>query len=114
MVIAFATRAGEKQRAQRFRTGAVTVFVHTRPFDTKGEHYANSATAGLDRPTLDSDVLVTCAVRGLERIYSDGFAYQLAGVMLLDLAAEGAKQGLLFAEASGWKGWLPDLPPSAE
>ena len=98
---AFATRAGEKLRAQRLRAGAVTVFVHTSPFDTKGEHYANSATAGLDRPTRDSGVLVTCAVQGLERIYREGFAYQRAGVMLLDLAAEGAEQGLLFTTMPG-------------
>lgn len=100
-VTAFATRAGEKLRAQRLRAGAVTVFVHTSPFDTMGAHYANSATAGLDRPTRDSGVLVTCAVQGLERIFREGFAYQRAGVMLLDLAVEDAEQGLLFAETPG-------------
>lgn len=103
-VTAFATRAGEKLRAQRLRTGAVTVFVHTSPFDTSGEHYANSATAGLDRPTRDSGILVTCAVQGLERVYREGFAYQRAGVMLLDLASEGAEQGLLFVETPGDRG----------
>ena len=96
---AFATRAGEKLRAQRLRASAVNVFIHTNPFDTTGQHYANSATAGLDRPTRDTGILVTCAVQGLERIYREGFAYQRAGVMLLDLVAEGAEQGLLFAEA---------------
>ena len=100
-VTAFATRAGEKLRAQRLRAGAVSVFVHTSPFDAKGQHYANSATAGLDLPTRDSGVLVTCAVQGLERIYREGFAYQRAGVLLLDLASEDADQGLLFAETPG-------------
>jgi DNA polymerase V len=100
-VTAFATRAGEKLRVQRLRAGAVNVFVHTSPFDTKGQHYANSATAGLDRPTRDSGVLVTCAIQGLERIYKEGHAYQRAGVLLLDLAAEDAEQGLLFAETPG-------------
>lgn len=100
-VTAFAMRAGEKLRAQRLRAGAVNVFIHTSPFDTKGQHYANSATAGLDRPTRDSGVLVTCAVQGLERIYREGFAYQRAGVLLPDLAGEDAEQGLLFAETPG-------------
>ena len=103
-VTAFATRAGEKLRVQRLRASAVSVFVHTSPFDTTGEHYANSATAGLDRPTRDSGILVMCAVQGLERIYREGFAYQRAGVMLLDLVAEGAEQGLLFVETPGDRG----------
>ena len=100
-VTAFATRAGEKLRAQRLRAGAVTVFVHTSPFDTQGQHYANSATAGLDRPTRDSGILVTCAVQGLERIYREGYAYQRAGVLLPDLVGEEAVQGMLFAETPG-------------
>lgn len=100
-VTAFATRAGEKLRAQRLRASAVNVFIHTSPFDTVGQHYANSATGGLDRPTRDSGILVTCAVQGLERIYREGYAYQRAGVMLLDLVAEGAEQGLLFAQTPG-------------
>ena len=100
-VTAFATRAGEKLRAQRLRASAVSVFVHTSPFDTKGQHYANSATAGLDRPTRDSGILVTCAVQGLERIYREGYAYQRAGVLLPDLVGENAEQGLLFAETPG-------------
>ncbi len=100
-VTAFATRAGEKLRAQRLRASAVSVFVHTSPFDKLGQHYANSATVGLDRPTRDSGVLVTCAVQGLERIYREGYAYQRAGVLLPDLVAESAEQGLLFAETPG-------------
>ena len=100
-VTAFATRAGEKLRAQRLKAGAVSVFVHTSPFDTKSQHYANSATAVLDRPTRDSGILVTCAAQGLERIYREGFAYQRAGVLLPDLAGEGVEQGLLFTDAPG-------------
>ena len=97
-VTAFATRAGEKLRKQGLKTAAICVFIHTSQFDTNGQHYANSATAGLDRPTRDSCILVKCAVQGLERIYRKGFAYQRAGVMLLDLAPEGAEQGVLFTD----------------
>ena len=50
------------------------------------------------RPTRDSGVQVKCVVQGLERIYREGFAYQRAGVMLLDRAGEGREQGLLFTE----------------
>ena len=100
-VTAFATRAGEKLRVQRLRARAVSVFIHTSPFDTQGQHYSNSATAGLDRPTRDSGILVSCVVQGLEKIFKEGFSYQRAGVMLLDLVEEGAEQGLLFAETPG-------------
>ncbi len=100
-VTAFATRAGEKLRVQHLRARAINVFIHTSPFDTQGQHYSNSATAGLDRPTRDSGILVSCVVQGLEKIFKEGFSYQRAGVMLLDLVAEGAEQGLLFAETPG-------------
>ena len=98
---AFAGRAGEKLRAQRLRAGALTIFLHTSPFDAVGPHYANSATAALEPPSRDSGCLVRCAVRGLEQIFREGFAYQRAGVLLLDLAPAAAVQGVLFPAAPG-------------
>lgn len=96
-VTAFASRAGEKLRIQRLKAGAITVFVHTSPFDETSPRYANSATYEFDKPTRDSSILVRYAVKGLEGIYRDGYAYQRAGVLLLDLGTEKAEQGLLFA-----------------
>ena len=98
-VTAFASRAGEKLRIQRLKAGAITVFVHTSPFAETGPRYANSATFEFEKPTRDSAVLVRYGVRGLERIYREGFAYQRAGVLLPDLETEKAEQGLLFASA---------------
>jgi len=100
-VTAFAARAGEKLRARRLRAGALSVFVHTSPFDGSGPAYANGATLALEPATGDSGRLVRGALRGLERIFRPGFAYQRAGVLLADLAPAHAAQGLLFAEAPG-------------
>jgi DNA polymerase V len=77
------------------------VFVHTSPFDGSGPAYANGATLALEPATGDSGRLVRGALRGLERIFRPGFAYQRAGVLLADLAPAHAAQGLLFAEAPG-------------
>ena len=95
-VTAFAGRAGEKLRVQRLRAGAITVFLHTSPFDAAGPHDANSATRVLDPPGRDYGRLVRCAVQGLEQIFRSGFAYQRAGVLLLDLVPATAVQGVLF------------------
>jgi DNA polymerase V len=100
-VVAFAARAGQKLRAQRLRAGAVAVFIHTSPFNETGPRYANSVTLPLEPPTRDSARLVRAAVAGLERIYRDGFAYQRAGVLLLDLAPAGCEQGVLFPAEPG-------------
>ena len=96
-VAAFAARAGEKLRRQGLRTGAVSVFIQTSPFDTVGPRYGNGATAVLESPTRDSGRLVQCATQGLERIFRAGVAYQKAGVLLMDLSSEGVRQGLLFS-----------------
>ncbi|NLB65033.1 MAG: Y-family DNA polymerase, partial [Lentisphaerae bacterium] len=98
-VAGFTARAGEKLRRQRHLARAISVFVRTSPFERGGPAYANSVTAPLDPPTADSGRLIREASRGVARIFREGLAYQKAGVMLLDLAAAGAVEGSLFAEA---------------
>jgi DNA polymerase V len=100
-VVSFATRAGEKLRAQGLAAQALNVFVQTSPFNAARPYYANAATFTFETPAQDTGVLIRAALRGLERIFRSGPAYQKAGVLLLDLVPAGFAQGSLFAATSG-------------
>ncbi|NCA72208.1 MAG: Y-family DNA polymerase, partial [Sphingobacteriia bacterium] len=97
-VTAFASRAGEKLRAQGLATPALTVFVQTNPFDTGRAFYANAATLGFPVPTQDSTALVRAATRGVERLFRAGDAYRKAGVLLPDVVPVEQAPADLFAE----------------
>jgi DNA polymerase V len=49
-VSAFAARSGEKLRSQSLCAQTLCVFIHTSPFDTSTQHYANSVTISLVVP----------------------------------------------------------------
>jgi DNA polymerase V len=98
-VSAFAARSGEKLRSQNLCAQALCVFVATSPFDTTRPPYSNAVTIDFDRPSQDSGFLIRCALRGLERIFRPGFAYQRAGVLLPDLIPSGMEQQTLFSIA---------------
>lgn len=92
----FATRAGEKLRAQKLTTNALIVFIQTSPFDTSKPQYGNSATIQFDYPTSDSSTLINAAQKGLRTVYRRNFSYQKAGVLLPDLLPYGVGQLSLF------------------
>ncbi|MBB3231135.1 Y-family DNA polymerase [Halomonas stenophila] len=87
-----AARAGEKLRRQGSVTSAVMVFVHTNPFQPSQPQYRNSVVVPLARPCDDTRDIAHAAARGLEAIFLEGYRYQKAGVMLLDLTADGHRQ----------------------
>jgi len=99
-VVSFTARAGEKLRARRLCAQALNVFIHTSPFDTTRPVYANALTIPLAVPSQDSGLLIRLALLGLARLYRSGYAYQKAGVMLLDLVPAGLQQATLFAPAA--------------
>lgn len=96
-VTAFAARSGEKLRQQGLCAQALTVFIHTSPFETSKPQYSNAVTIAFDRPSQDSAYLIRCAARSLEQIFRPGYRYQRAGVLLPDLAPAGTEQVSLFA-----------------
>jgi DNA polymerase V len=100
-IASFATRAGEKLRTQGLAAQALNVFVQTSPFDPAQPYYANAATLDFETPVQDTGFLIRAALRGLERIFRAGPAYQKAGVLLLDLVPTGFAQGSLFAAIPG-------------
>lgn len=98
-VISYASRAAEKLRQQDSHAGAVMVFIRTNPFKASIPQYSNSLQASLPMATSDTRLLARTAITLLERLYRPGFAYQKAGVMLMNLAPAAQRQGSLLESA---------------
>lgn len=94
-VTEFASRACEKLRKQGGHAGQVLVFINTSPFRREDPQYARSITVPLRKPTSDSGLIASSAVRGLRAIYRPGYRFAKAGVMLLDLQDASIEQGEL-------------------
>ena len=94
-VSAHATRVAEKVRQDQSLAGAVHVFVHTSPHRKQDKQYSASVTVPLVRPTADTRLLASAALTGLHAIYREGYRYEKAGVMLVELQPDTVRQGEL-------------------
>ncbi|MBV1776010.1 Y-family DNA polymerase [Burkholderiaceae bacterium DAT-1] len=84
-VSTYIARAAEKLRSQQSMAHTLNVFIRTNPFSQKEPQYSKGITVPLPSATDDTLLLTYYALFGLERIFKEGFAYQKAGVMLMDL-----------------------------
>lgn len=87
----FTTRAAEKLRRQKHRSGQVMVFARTSPF-RDGPRFSKSVVVPLARPSADTTALTAAALKGLSSIYQPGYQLTKAGVMLLDLVPDSQVQ----------------------
>lgn len=93
-------KAAEKLRRQGSVAGAVQVMIRTNPFSVKEPQYQRTVTVPLPALSDDTRELTRCALRVLERIYQPGYAYQKAGVMLLELQQRDQQQVDLFSNTA--------------
>lgn len=112
-VASYIARAAEKLRRQTSLAGAVQVYIRTNPFSERQPQYQRGITVPLTVATSDSMRLTRAALWGLTRIFREGFAYQKAGVMLMDLRPEAEAQGVLFANPGPARAALMDVIDSA-
>ena len=89
-------RAAQRMRLQKLSAGAVSVFVHTNPFNERDPQYSATATVPLSVATADTARLLSAALHLTRKLWRDGYRYKKAGVMLLDLAPAASVQGSLF------------------
>ncbi|MFM1907996.1 MAG: hypothetical protein RLZZ591_1673, partial [Pseudomonadota bacterium] len=87
----FVSRAAGKLRKQGSLAGQILVFIRTSPF-RKDEQYSRSITVPLRRPSADTAILVSAALKRLNAIYRPNINYAKAGVMLLDLQSDAVQQ----------------------
>ena len=71
------------------------VYVRTNPFKASDPQYQRALTIPLPEPTDDTLRLIRVAHWGLKKIYLPGYAYQKAGIALMNLSgAEHVQLGL--------------------
>ena len=92
--------ASEKLRAQQSVTGAVLVFVQTNRFRADHPQYNGSLVIPLANPSDDTSAITASVLFGLERIFTAGYSYKKAGVMLMELSQKENHQGSLFDDGT--------------
>ncbi len=98
-VASYIAIAAEKLRSQGSLAGMVQIYIRTNPHKADSPQYQRALTIPLSQASDDTLRLTRAALWGLKRIYREGFAYQKAGVALLNLSAAGTPQLDLFSNA---------------
>lgn len=95
-VTTFTVSCAEKLRKQKSACGELNVFIYTNRFraDTP-QHYENRVIR-LDVPTDSSLELVSYATAALRQIFTNGYGYKKAGVILSRIAPKRGQQTSLF------------------
>ena len=98
-VASYIAIAAEKLRSQGSLAGMVQVYIRTNPHKASAPQYQRGLTIPLPEPTDDTLRLTRVAKWGLKKIYRPGFAYQKAGIALMNLRDAGTVQMNLFSKA---------------
>lgn len=94
-VASYIAIAAEKLRAQKSLAGMVQVYIRTNPHKDAPQ-YQRGLTIPLPEATDDTLRLTKAALWGLKRIYRTGYAYQKAGIVLMNLTDSATQQASLF------------------
>ena len=92
----YTARACHKLRAQNSKAQGVHVFLHTNPYRKYDRQYSNSMTYGFAEPSNDTAFIIRAARKCLDQIFAQGYKYNKAGIMLLDLVPVTYNQMELF------------------
>lgn len=95
-VAAYASRAGEKFRAEGLQACHMAVFLQTNPHKPDEPWHADQRAARIE-PTSDSMALIGQALRMLQPLWRSGHRYFKAGVILNDMVLEQQQPRMLFA-----------------
>lgn len=99
-VVTFSVSCAEKLRRQQSCCNAIMVFVHTNYFKKEQPQYAKNIIVNIPFPTNSSIEIAEYAIKGLEKIYKEGFSYKKAGVIVLDFTPENEYQTTLFENSN--------------
>ncbi len=98
-VASYMAIAAEKLRSQGSLAGMVHVYIRTNHRKAQAPQYQQGLTVPLPEPTDDTLRLTTIARWCLKKIYRPGYAYQKAGVALMNFSNAGTVQPDLFSKA---------------
>ena len=92
----YTTRACHKLRLQKSKAQGIYVYLRTNPFRRQDPQYNNGITYGFMEPSDDTTFIIQAARKCLGEIYSKGYKYHKAGIMLLDIVPATYKQMEMF------------------
>ncbi len=95
-ITTFACSCAEKLRKQNSYCNSLTVFIYTNNFKNKQKQYRKSVHLKLPFATNSNITLSKFAVKGLQTIFKNGYAFKKAGVILHDIHLKTHKQLNLF------------------
>ncbi|WP_407483266.1 Y-family DNA polymerase [Elizabethkingia anophelis] len=95
-VSTFASRCAEKLRKEGSYCSEVTLFIHTNFFRKDQAQYSKSIKIKIPQPTNSSITISKYAIKALEQIFIEGFAYKKAGVIVSKISPEPFRQFNLF------------------
>ena len=95
----YAVRACQKMRSQKTKAQAIYVYIRTNPFSSTNQ-YCQGKTYSFSQPTNNVNEIIKQAVKIIDEIYIQGYAYKKAGIILLDLIDENYLQYDLFSAQS--------------
>lgn len=96
-ISSYAAKAAAALRRQQSLTQCVYITVQTSRY---AQHpYYNSSTQALGHPTNDTRVITQAAIAAAKRLFIEGYAYNKAGVGLLELSHSAQTQGDLFGHS---------------
>jgi len=95
-VASYVATAAEKLRGQGSVAGMIQVYVRTNPHKDDHPQYSKGLTIPLPEATADTLRLTKAALWGLKRIFRTGYAYQKAGIVLMNLTDSANHQASLF------------------
>lgn len=95
-VSTFASRCAEKLRKEGSYCSEVIVFIHTNFFRKDQPQYSKSIKIKIPQPTNSSITISKYAIKALDQIFIDGFAYKKAGVIVGKISPEPFRQYNLF------------------
>lgn len=98
-VATYVARAAEKLRRQNSIAGGVQVYIRTSPHREKCPQYQRDILIPMSDPTDDTRLLCRAALNGLQQIYRSGYAYQKAGVLLVEIMPKASRPRTLFDDA---------------
>lgn len=99
-VATFSVTCAEKLRKQRSCCQAIMIFVHTNGFRKDMPQYSRNIVVKLPFATNSSIEIAHYAIKGLEQIFKEGYAYKKAGVVVMDFYPEGIVQQTLFESSN--------------
>lgn len=95
-VTTFTVNCAEKLRKQKSICGEINVFIYTNRFRADSPQHYENRVVRLDVPTDSSLELVNYATAAFDKIFTNGYGYKKAGVILSRISPKCGQQASLF------------------